>query len=121
MIMASIKNILNIAAQTAKLNKNSSADKPAPSEKADKSDNSGNKVSAKDSARISETARELAAVKTEAEHYVQTVKESDESEPQNERIQAVRENIENDHYSRPEVVDRIVDKLLNLPNYLKQK
>lgn len=73
------------------------------------------KAASADKAEISSVGRELLTLKMQASAYTEEVKQArtiSESE-----IEAIKERIASDYYFDPEVIDKVVDKLIALPNY----
>lgn len=83
-----------------------------------KEDNKSSAVesSAKDQVQISNKGRELLILKTEAENYLKDIKESEVVSPQ--ELDAIKERIASKYYFEKEVIDDLVDRLINLPNYM---
>ena len=116
--MAGINDFLSVQAPNNKINRNDKLKNTTvknyekTSEKAAKTD-AGNK----DQAQISDTARNLLNLRMDAKKYLDEVKQG---EPLSENdIEQLKQKIENKYFISEDVIDKIVDKLTNLPNYLK--
>ena len=69
-----------------------------------------------DKAQISDAARELLSLKLESPKYVDDIKNS--ATISETEVDQLKNKVENNFYKDPEVIDKIVDKLLDLPNFL---
>lgn len=77
----------------------------------------GSSTSGFDQALISNEAQKLLTQKNEAAQYTQKVRES--KTISKEEIESIKEKIASDYYFEPEVIDKVVDKLVALPNFSK--
>ena len=68
-----------------------------------------------DKALISSAAQRLLNIKSEAVQFTDEVK--DAKTISDAEIDAIKERIASDFYFDPEVIDKIVDKLVALPNF----
>jgi len=68
-----------------------------------------------DKAEISSVGRELLTLKMQAVNYTEEVKQA--STISKGEIEAIKERIASNYYFDPEVIDKVVDKLIALPNY----
>jgi len=68
-----------------------------------------------DKAQISSAAQKLLTIKSEAVQFTAEVK--DAKTISHAEIDAIKEKIASDFYFDPEVIDKIVDKLVVLPNF----
>lgn len=68
-------------------------------------------VSSKDSSLISETAKRLSTVNNNNSIALSQVKE--EPEIRQERVEKVKERIDNGYYNKPEVMDKIADSVIS--------
>jgi len=73
------------------------------------------KASGYDKAQISSAAQKLLNLKAEAVQFTAEVK--DAKTISNAEIDAIKEKIASNFYFDPEVIDKIVDKLVALPNF----
>ncbi len=89
---------------------NDSANKGKARKAGDVSDASGF-----DKAMISMAAQKLLTIKSEAVQFTAQVK--DAKTISEAEIHAIKEKIATDFYFDPEVIDKIVDKLVALPNF----
>ncbi|MEJ2053116.1 MAG: hypothetical protein P8X42_04265 [Calditrichaceae bacterium] len=101
-----------------KLNKNEDLSKTGDHKKPDNIKIEAHK-SASDTTQISDTATKLLALKMEANKYLNKVKDS-KSISQAE-IDEIKDKIREKYYSDEDVVDKIVDNLAKLPNYVRKK
>jgi len=114
--MGSINDVSNVGPSASRLGKNEGANKLKSEKGSDHVKKSGHKDTAKDVAQISSAGRELLALKLEAAKYVDEVKRSENfSEFE---IEQIKEKIQNKYFLDSEVIDKIVDELVALPNYL---
>ncbi len=78
----------------------------------------GNKTSGPDSLEISSTAREMLLMNVEANNP-RFIKELLDAETlDTAEMEAIKKRITEGFYSDPEVVDKIVDKLFEMPNFV---
>jgi hypothetical protein len=114
--MASINNILGIPPESNKAG-NAKESRKAGSGAGKEAKVSESKVSStsSDKAEISSVGRELLTLKMQAANYSQEVKQA-KTISENE-IEAIKERIASNYYFDPEVIDKVVDKLVALPNY----
>ncbi len=115
--MAGINDFLPIQASNGKINRNEELKKTT----AKKYDQATGKiakteVSRKDQAQISESARNLLSLRRDAKRYLDEVKQG-ESLSEND-IERLKQKIENKYFVTDDVIDKIVDKLTDLPNFL---
>ena len=116
--MGAINNIFGLPPGMNKTDKsknvggagNESANKAKARKAGDVSDASGY-----DKAQISSAAQKLLTIKSEAVQFTAEVKEA--KTISNAEIDAIKEKIASDFYFDPEVIDKIVDKLVVLPNF----
>ncbi len=113
--MGSINNILGMPPELNKAGKSREVRKTPPG--ANKDEKSG-KIAQKagsDKAEISSVGRELLTLKMQASKYTDEVKKADTISQV--EIDAIKEKIASNYYFDPEVIDKVVDKLIALPNY----
>ncbi len=79
---------------------------------------SGNKSAAKDQVEISSAGRELLSLKAETRKYLDDVKNSRAVSPQ--ELDAIKEKIASRHYFDDEVIEKVVDKMVNLPGMFEE-
>lgn len=77
----------------------------------------GSVVSGFDKAVISNEAQKLLTQKKEAAQHTQKVQ--DAQTISKAEIESIKEKIASDYYFEPEVIDKVVDKLIALPNFSK--
>jgi len=115
--MGAINNILGLPPGLHKTDKNKEPARvgkdSGESGKAKKTE--GNSPSVYDKAVISNEARELLSIKAEAVRHTDRVKNAETISPL--EIEAIKQKIAADFYFEPEVIDKVVDKLIALPNY----
>ena len=70
----------------------------------------------KDQVQISEKGRELLTLKLEAQNYLKDIKESEIVSQK--QIDDIKEKIASKYYFDEEVISDLVDRLLNMPNYM---
>jgi hypothetical protein len=113
--MGSINNILGMPPELNKAGNNREVRKATSGNgKEAKTGTVSSKVSS-DKAEISSVGRELLTLKMQAAEYTEDVKKA-ETISQVE-IDAIKEKIASNYYFDPEVIDKVVDKLIALPNY----
>ena len=114
--MASINNVLGIPPE---LNKSSSSKEARKAGsgigKEAKASEMRQTSTSSDKAEISSVGRELLTLKMQAANYSSEVKQA-QTISQTE-IEAIKERIASNYYFDPEVIDKVVDKLVELPNY----
>ena len=115
--MAGIHDILGIPPEARRVNKNDDIKQQRISKnaKSSKTSEDGHK-NVQDQAQISSEARELLALKQEVKHYLDEVKSVDTLSEND--IQQIKQKIENKYFLDDDVIDKIVDKLAKLPNFL---
>ncbi len=115
--MDSIKNLYNISPESSRVNKNNQVNKLREEEsKTSEKGKTSPKNPSVDSAEISSAGREMLNLRVEANKFMQDVRNSETLDT--ESLEAIKLKIENKYYLSEEVVDQIVNKLLDLPNYL---
>lgn len=114
--MGSINNILGMPPELNKTGNTKEARKAGSGEGKDANVKSVAKDSGSaDKAEISSVGRELLTLKMQAASYTEEVKQS--STITDVEIEAIKERIASNYYFDPEVIDKVVDKLIALPNY----
>jgi len=83
-------------------------------------DGSGKSVgkASKDQVSISNAGRELLSLKSEAAKYLKDVKDSEILSVA--EVDSIKEKIASKYYFDPEVINTIVDKMINLPNFFRR-
>ena len=113
--MDGVNNISNIAPDPNQVNKQNEAKKSANDEKEHRI-SSGKTVSrGGDQAQISQAARELLHLKTETKKYVETIKSAQTTSEK--ELNELKAKIQDETYFSPEVIEAIVEKLINMPNF----
>lgn len=116
--MGTINNILGMSPE---VNKSGRSSEPKKVQTAKEGKAGGKKASqVSDSsvkADISQIGREFLTLKMEASRYLDEVKES--STLTQKEIEDIKDKIATNYYFEPEVIDQIVDKLLQMPNFGK--
>ncbi len=74
--------------------------------------------SSRDQVNISSEGRELLSLKSEAAKYLKDVQDSEVLSV--EEVDAIKEKIASKYYFDPEVINTIVDKMINLPNFFNR-
>lgn len=113
--MSSIKSVFGLPQD---INKNEKAKelKQVGKKVADiKKGKGGESAKTSDVAQISSAGKELLSLKLQAEQYVDQVKNSETLTVS--EIEAIKEKIASNFYFDPEVIDKIVDKIVSLPNF----
>ncbi len=116
--MAGIHDILGIPPEAQRVNKNDDIRqqriaKNTQSSKTSKDDHKN----VQDQAQISSEARELLALKQEVKQYLDEVNSA--STLSENDIQQIKQKIETKYFLDDDVINKIVDKLANLPNFLE--
>lgn len=115
--MGPIKNIAGMPANINKAEKNPNL-KKAENEIDQKKNKVGNKTSGPDSLEISSTAREMLLMNVEANNP-RFIKELLDAETlDTAEMEAIKKRITEGFYSDSEVVDKIVDELFEMPNFV---
>lgn len=114
--MSSIKDIGGLNPDVQKMLKNERSTKASSNSKTAKSDEKVNSAEIKDSATISDQAKELLATESETERFVSSIKNA-ETTSRNEIVE-LKTAVNSGKYSDPKVIDKIVEKLLDLPNFI---
>lgn len=117
--MADIKNIHNLADQAKNIEKSEAAAGKKSVKHKKTGETSKNDKVQKDDVKISVAARELLTLRTEAKKYVDQVKNTRTLTGQ--EVDELKQKIESRYYFKMDVIDKIVDKLLDLPNYIDKK
>ncbi len=65
--------------------------------------------------KISESAKELMKLRAEAERYLKMMEDKETLSA--EDLKDIQAKLKTDHYLREEVIDKIIDKLVNLPGF----
>ncbi|GEM_PF-2921225 len=68
---------------------------------------------------ISKAAREQLMLRAEAERYLKQVEQQEEISP--EKVAELKQKVSENYYLKEKVIDKIVDKLLNLPGFQDTK
>lgn len=112
--MSSIQNLYGITPEGNRVNKKDDIkqQRVAKNGKTDKADHKP----VNDNAQISTKAKELLTLRLEARKYIDEIKKS-ETLTAND-LEQLKAKIEQKYFTDPEVIDKIVDELLNLPNFL---
>jgi len=115
--MDSIKNLYNISPESNRINKNNQVNRLREEEaKASEKGKNQAKTSSADLAEISSAGREMLNLRVEANKFIEDVRNAEILDAEN--FASIKQKIENKYYLSEEVVDQIVNKLLDLPNYL---
>jgi len=115
--MASIEDIVKISPELNKLNKSDNLKRLSQKNSANSEKTESVTVNRHDSAQISSAAIERLNSQTEAIQFSEVVKKAETLDPQ--ELEKIRERIESRYYLDTKVIDKIVDKLAELPNYLQ--
>ena len=113
-----IKSIFGASSDSNKIDKNNESRKIKPSDKptpAAASSKSSYVRSSDDKAEISSSGRELLAMKNESAQYTNDVKEAESLS--NTEINVIKEKVADNFYFKSEVIDKVVEKILALPNF----
>ena len=105
----------NSADRPDKINKRTNVRKSADTE-ATKPNVQASGAKAKDArVKISESAREMMKLRAEAEKYLKMLEEKETLTTDD--LKEIQNKLKTNHYLREEVIDKIVEKLINLPNF----
>jgi len=111
-----IKNIFGASPESNKIVKNNETKKSKSVEETSTEDAKSNPVNGSgDKAEISSFGRELFKLRAEAAEYIEEIKTS--RTISEEEIEEIKEKILEGHYFDPEVIDKVIDRLLNLPHF----
>ena len=113
--MGSINNILGMPPELSKSGNSRAVRKTNSGDVKEEKTAGINKQSVADKAEISSVGRELFTLKMQAAEYTEEVKKADTISQ--DEIDAIKEKIASNYYFDPEVIDKVVDKLIALPNY----
>jgi len=113
--MAGISHISNIAPDPNQVNKQSDIKKTTLEHKLKKTAGQTSLSRESDQAEISQAAKELLNLKTEARKYVEQVKASKTASEQ--ELDELKRKLQDNSYFSPEIIDAIVDKLINMPDF----
>ncbi len=114
--MGPIKDIAALAHNLKKLDKQNETRKVDSKKDSDKIDKQTSIGAEKDRAEISDTGRSLLSVKIEAEKYLTLIENTNIVD--DEEIEEIREKVMMNYYSKAEVIEKITEKLLDLPKYI---
>jgi len=116
--MAGIHDILGIPPEARRVNKNDDVKQHriAKNAQSAKTSTDGSKH-VRDQAQISSEARQLLTLKQEARQYLDEVKSA--STLSEHDIQQIKQKMESKYFLDSDVIDKIVEKLINLPNFLE--
>ncbi|MEJ2053115.1 MAG: hypothetical protein P8X42_04260 [Calditrichaceae bacterium] len=111
-----IGSIFGVSSDTNKIDKNNGSKRVKPTAKReDNSWNLGSVWNSGDKADIYSDGRELLTMKTDFVNYLDEVKKADSLS--DDEINEIREKIANNYYFKPEVIDKVVDMILELPGF----
>ncbi len=114
--MSVIKNIFGASPDINKVDKNNDTKKVRSGVKSTGNMKEGAQiVGTGDKADISSAGREIYNLKLEAAKYVDQAKSAETISVQ--EVEAIKEKIASNYYFDSEVIDKIVDKLMALPNF----
>ena len=114
--MAGINNFINIPASTNKINRNEDLKKTANNKNEQKANNTTNVNERKDQAQISDAARSMLSLRIDAQKYVEDIEQS-KTISDNE-VKDLKQKINTKYFINDAVINQIVDKLIDLPNFL---
>jgi len=116
--MAGISEIVNVSPEQNRVNKQDDVKKVRSGNSQRKTNKTASAAAQNDQAQISPAAKQLLSLRTEAKKYVEQVKSAHTlSELE---INDLKQKIQAKYYLSADVVDSIVEKLINLPNYFDQ-
>jgi hypothetical protein len=117
--MSGINEYLQISAGNQKIKRNEDV-KKAPEQKTNpKADKTSAQSKRADQAQISDAARGMLTLRIDAKKYIEDVEKS-KSISDND-VKQLKQKIENMYYINDDVIDKIVDKLVSMPNFLIEK
>ena len=114
--MSGINELLNISASGQKINRNEDTKRVSEHKSEQKSEKTSSQAKRTDQAQISTAARGMLSMRMDAQKYIDDVEKS-QNLSEND-VKQLKQKIENKYYISEEVVDKIVDKLVSLPNFL---
>ena len=117
--MGPIRQLFSTSTEMKKTDSNKKIAKSSSESNTNNTENISAKGKTQDTVQISDKGRELLTLKTEAENYLKDIKESEVISPQ--ELDAIKEKIASKYYFEKDVIDDVVDRLVNLPNYLDLK
>jgi len=115
--MGPIRQLFSTSPDLKKAESNKKLNKPSENDQSGK-ETGAVKSSSKDQVQISNQGRELLSLKVEAENYLKEIKEAEVISPQ--EIDAIKEKIASKYYFDEDVISDLVDKLVNLPDYMNK-
>ncbi|KAA3617654.1 MAG: hypothetical protein D8M58_01140 [Calditrichaeota bacterium] len=115
--MGPIRQLFSTSPDLKKAESNKKIGKPTDNDPGAKETNAAGNAS-KDQVEISNKGRELLSLKVEAENYLKEIKESEVISPQ--EVDAIKEKIASKYYFDEDVISDLVDKLVNLPDYMNR-
>lgn len=116
--MSGIHDILGIPPEARRVNKNDDIKQQRIAKNAHSAKTSKDGHTAvNDQAQISPEARELLALRQEVKQYLDEIKATDTLSEQD--IKQIKQKIESKYFLDDKVIDKIVDKLAKLPNFLE--
>ncbi len=80
-----------------------------------KTDSDGSKGEAVAKVEISQAAKEQLLLRAEAERYLKMVESQEGIDP--DKVEELKQKVSDNFYLKEKVIDKIVDKLLNLPGF----
>jgi len=113
--MAGITDYFKVSAASLKIQKNDDLKKPSDTRAESKTEKTVSGNSRTDQAEISQKARGLLNLRMDAKKYLDTIDQS-ETLSENE-VNQLKQHIESKYFVNDAVIDQIVDKIVDLPNF----
>lgn len=113
--MAGITDFFKVSSASVKIQKNENLKKPSDTRDESKTEKSVSSSVRTDQADISQKARGLLNLRMDAKKYLEDVDQS-EILSENE-INQLKQKIESKYFVNDAVIDQIVDKIIDLPNF----
>ncbi len=113
--MGPLKSIIGLSQDVGKSEKAKETKKVDKEHRSDKKVNGQKTAVNADVAQISSAGREMLLLKMEAQKYVDDVGRAETLSLK--EIESIKEKIAANYYFDPEVIDKVVDKIIAMPNF----
>ncbi|MCD6374144.1 MAG: hypothetical protein J7L94_01370 [Caldisericaceae bacterium] len=114
--LSNLAGLGNSADRPDKVNKKNNVRQADNSKASQKGVEKSSENSPKDAhVKISDSAKELMKLRAEAERYLKMIEEKETLSA--DKLAEIQNKLKSNQYLREEVIDKIVEKLINLPNF----